>query len=159
MVVQQNIAHGTTGFIAQNNGKGNFARIRRGFRTGFKMEVLYSIFVMLIVFFFSKELISLFLGDEGVAVVTEGVKYLKVMVFLYMLPGITNVIQGYFRGLGKMKITLNATFAQMLGRVISAYILAPYFGIEGIALACLVGWICMLSYEYPLFNKAWRTVK
>jgi len=159
MVVQQNIAHGTTGFIAQNNGKGNFARIRRGFRTGFKMEVVYSVITMLIVLCFSRQLISLFLGDEGADVVNEGVKYLKVMVFLYLLPGITNVIQGYFRGLGKMKITLNSTFAQMLGRVISAYILAPYFGIEGIALACLVGWICMLAYEYPLFYRTWRTVK
>ena len=159
MVVQQNIAHGTTGFIAQNNGKGNFARIRRGFRTGFKMEVVHSVVAMLIVLCFSRQLISLFLGDEGVNVVNEGVKYLKVMVFLYVLPGITNVIQGYFRGLGKMKITLNATFAQMLGRVISAYILAPYFGIEGIALACLIGWICMLSYEYPLFYRTWRFVK
>ncbi len=153
MVVQQNIAHGTTGFIAQNNGKGNFARIRRGFRTGFKMEVVYSFVAILIVLCFSRQLISLFLGDEGTDVINEGVKYLKVMVFLYVLPGITNVIQGYFRGLGKMKITLNSTFAQMLGRVISAYILAPYFGIEGIALACLVGWVCMLAYEYPLFYK------
>lgn len=159
MVVQQNIAHGTTGFIAQNNGKGNFARIRRGFRTGFKMEVVYSVIAMVIVLFFSRPIISLFIDDEGVIIVNEGEKYLKVMVFLYILPGITNVIQGYFRGLGKMKITLNATLAQMTGRVIAAYILAPYFGIEGIALACLIGWTCMLAYEYPLFYKSWRVVR
>lgn len=159
MVVQQNIAHGTTGFIAQNNGKGNFARIRRGFRTGFKMEVVYSVIAMVIVLFFSRPIISLFIDDDGVIIVNEGEKYLKVMVFLYVLPGITNVIQGYFRGLGKMKITLNATFAQMIGRVIAAYILAPYFGIEGIALACLIGWTCMLAYEYPLFYKSWRVVR
>lgn len=159
MVVQQNIAHGTTGFIAQNNGKGNFARIRRGFRTGFKMEVVYSVIAMVIVLCFSRPIISLFIDDDGVIIVNEGEKYLKVMVFLYVLPGITNVIQGYFRGLGKMKITLNATFAQMIGRVIAAYILAPYLGIEGIALACLIGWTCMLAYEYPLFYKSWRVVR
>lgn len=159
MIVQQNIAHGTTGFIAQNNGKGNFSRIRKGFLTGLKMEVIYTVLVSVIVLFFSRELISLFMGKEELKVIDTGEQYLKIMILLYLLPGITNLIQGYFRGLGKMKVTLNATFTQMLGRVVSAYFLAPYFGIKGIALACLVGWICMLSYETPLFYKSWKQNK
>lgn len=159
MIVQQNIAHGTTGFIAQNNGKGNFKRIKKGFLTGVKMEVIYTVLVSLIVLLFSRELIALFMGNEGIEVINAGNDYLKIMVLLYLLPAITNVVQGYFRGLGKMKITLNATFTQMLGRVIAAYFLAPYFGIKGIALACLVGWICMLSYESPLFYKSWKQNK
>lgn len=159
MIVQQNIAHGTTGFIAQNNGKENFSRIRKGFLTGLKMEVIYTVLVSVIVLFFSRELISLFMGKEELKVIDAGEQYLKIMILLYLLPGITNLIQGYFRGLGKMKVTLNATFTQMLGRVVSAYFLAPYFGIEGIALACLVGWICMLSYETPLFYKSWKQNK
>jgi putative MATE family efflux protein len=156
MIVQQNIAHGTIGFIAQNNGKGNFARIRKGFLTGLKLEVVYTLFASLVVLLFSRELIALFLGKGELDVIDAGEQYLKIMMLLYLLPGITNVIQGYFRGLGKMKITLNSTFAQMLGRVIAAYALAPYFSIEGIALACLVGWICMLCYESPLFYKSWK---
>lgn len=159
MIIQQNIAHGTTGFLAQNNGKGNFNRIRKGFLTGFKMEVIYTLVATLVVVFFSRELLALFMGNGGLEVIDKGEEYLKIMVLLYLLPGITNVIQGYFRGLGMMRITLNSTFAQMLGRVISAYFLAPYFGIKGIALACLVGWICMLSYEYPLFYKSWKKNK
>ncbi|HTG65504.1 MAG TPA: MATE family efflux transporter [Flavobacterium sp.] len=159
MIVQQNIAHGTTGFLAQNNGKGNFERIRKGFLAGFKMEVVYTLVASLVIFLFSRELIELFMGKGELAVVDSANRYLKVMVLLYLLPGITNVVQGYFRGLGKMKITLNSTFAQMLGRVIAAYFLAPYFGIKGIALACLVGWICMLSYESPLFYKSWKQNK
>jgi putative MATE family efflux protein len=159
MIVQQNIAHGTTGFIAQNNGKGNFPRIKKGFLTGVKMEVIYTLLVSLIVLLFSRELIALFMGKGGIEVINAGNDYLKIMVFLYLLPAITNVVQGYFRGLGKMKITLNATFTQMLGRVTAAYFLTPYFGIKGIALACLVGWICMLSYESPLFYKSWKQNK
>ena len=159
MIVQQNIAHGTTGFIAQNNGKGNFSRIRKGFVTGLKMEVVYSVLVSIIVLFFSRELIALFMGKQELDVIEVGENYLKIMVLLYLLPGITNLIQGYFRGLGKMKITLNATLVQMFGRVIAAYFLAPYFGIKGIALACLVGWIFMLSYESPLFYKSWKQNK
>ncbi len=158
-IVQQNIAHGTTGFLAQNNGKGNFNRIRKGFLTGLKMEVVYTLVASLVVLLSSRKLIALFMGKGGIEVINAGEDYLKIMVLLYLLPGITNLIQGYFRGLGKMRITLNSTFAQMLGRVIAAYFLAPYFGIKGIALACLVGWIFMLSYESPLFFRTWKQYK
>jgi len=159
MIVQQNIGHGTTGFLAQNKGKGNFDRIRKGFLTGFKIEVIYTLLISVVVFFFSREIVSLFVGNGNVKVVNEGENYLRVMVLLYLLPAITNIIQGYFRGLGKMRITLNSTFTQIVGRVIAAYLLAPYFGITGIVLACLVGWICMLIYECPLFFKSWKQNK
>jgi len=156
MIVQQNIGHGATGFIAQNNGKGLTNRIRKGFLIGLKMEVIYTMIISAIVFMFSKELVALFTGKEELEVVAAGVSYLRIMAFLYLLPGITNILQGYFRGLGKMKITLNATVIQIIGRVISAYFMASYLGIQSFVWACLIGWICMLSYEFPKFWKSWK---
>jgi len=55
-----------------------------------------------------------------------------------------------------LKITLNSTFTQIVGRVIAAYLIAPYLGLKGIALACFVGWICMLVYELPRFIRMWK---
>ena len=156
MIVQQNIGHGITGFLAQNKGKANYNRIRKGFVIGVKMEVLYSLLMTIIIFCFAKELMVLFVGKGESQVVQEGVQYLKVMSILYLLPGITNVIQGYFRGLGKMKKTLNSTFIQIIVRVTSAYLIASYFGIKGFALACLIGWICMLGYQIPVVWKSWK---
>lgn len=159
MIVQQNIGHGTTGFIAQNKGKRLWDRIRKGYIIGFKIEVIYTVVVSVIVFFFARNLLMLFTGNEELEVVEAGVQYLQIMAFFYLLPGWTNMLQGYFRGLGLMKITLNATVIQIIGRVISAYFIAPYLGIKGFALACLIGWICMFSYEYPKFWKSWKGSK
>lgn len=156
MVVQQNIGHGTTGFLAQNNGKGLTDRIRKGFLIGVKMEIVYTIIVSAIVFIFSRQLVALFTGNEELEVVEAGVSYLRIMALLYLLPGLTNILQGYFRGLGKMKITLNATVIQIIGRVIAAYFMASYLGMQGFAWACLIGWICMLAYEFPKFWKSWK---
>jgi len=156
MIVQQNIAHGTTGFLAQNNGGGRTDRLRKGFFTGLKMEVIYSLIMGIIIFVFARPFVTLFVGNEGTKVVDSGVQYLRIMSFLYLLPGVTNILQGFFRGLGKLKITLNSTFTQIVGRVIAAYLMAPYFGLKGIALACLVGWICMMAYELPRFIKIWK---
>jgi len=159
MIVQQNIAHGTTGFLAQNNGGGRTDRLRKGFFTGLKMEVIYSLIMGIIIFVFARPFVTLFVGNEGTKVVDSGVQYLRIMSFLYLLPGVTNILQGFFRGLGKLKITLNSTFTQIVGRVIAAYLMAPYFGLKGIALACLVGWICMMAYELPRFIKIWKRNK
>nr|WP_281336606.1 MATE family efflux transporter [Flavobacterium eburneipallidum] len=156
MIVQQNISHGITGFLAQNKGKGNFSRIRKGFIVGVKMEIIYCLMMMFVVFFFAEELMVLFIGNENSKVVEAGVQYLKVMGLLYLLPGLTNVIQGYFRGLGKMNSTLSATFIQIMVRVTAAYCIASYFGIKGFALACLLGWIFMLGYQLPVFWKTWK---
>jgi Na+-driven multidrug efflux pump len=156
MIVQQNISHGITGFLAQNKGKGNFSRIRKGFLVGVKLEVIYSLVMMVVIFVFAEEIMILFMGSGESQVVEAGVQYLKVMSFLYILPGLTNVIQGYFRGLGKMNATLNATFIQIVVRVTAAYCIASYFGIKGFALACLIGWIFMLGYQLPVFRKTWK---
>lgn len=120
------------------------------------MEIIYSLIMTILVFVFSKELMTLFIGGAESEVVESGVEYLKVMAFLYVLPSLTNVIQGYFRGLGEMKITLNATVVQIIFRVLAAYLIASYFGVKGFALACLIGWICMLGYQVPVFWKNWK---
>ncbi|HQE35277.1 MAG TPA: MATE family efflux transporter [Flavobacterium alvei] len=159
MIVQQNISHGITGFLAQNKGKGNFSRIRKGFWVGVKLEVIYSLIMTVIVFVFAKEIMILFMGNGASEVVEAGIQYLQLMAFLYLLPGITNIFQGYFRGLGKMKITLNATLVQIVVRVSAAYLIASYFGVKGIALACLIGWIFMLGYQIPVLTKTWKKVK
>jgi putative MATE family efflux protein len=153
---EQNIAHAATGYIAQNNGAGKKSNIRKGFRVGIKMEIVYSIILMATIYIFAYGLTSIFVGDEGKKVILSGAEYLQTMAFYYFMPGLTNILQGYFRGMGKLKYTLNSTFLQIGGRVVAAYILAPHFGLQGIAFACLVGWIVMLAYEVPLFAHAWK---
>ncbi len=156
---EQSIANSSTTFLAQNRGAGKTDRIRKGFISSLKIELIYSLILMFTIFFGAYSLTYLFIGKEGEKVIASGVYYLQVMAFFYFLPAITNVIQGYFRGIGKLKITLNSTFIQIVGRVIAAYLLAPHFGLFGVAFACLVGWIVMLGYEVPVFLRVWKKEK
>ena len=73
------------------------------------------------------------------------------MAFFYLLPAFTNGVQGFFRGMGNMKITLISTIIQISVRVIFVYILVPALGITGVAFASLIGWICMLAAEVPYY--------
>ena len=153
---QQNIAHAMTTFIAQNRGAGKTERIERGFRAGAVLEAAYWAVLALIVLVSARGIMGLFVPDDA-AVVEMGTKYLHWMALFYLLPACTNWIQGYFRGMGDLKVTLFSTSIQMLGRVIFTFLLAPGFGIEGIAFAQLGGWLVMLAYEVPVLVHARRS--
>ncbi len=159
MTPQQNIGHANTTFIAQNRGGGKFQRIMKGYLIGLRMEFIYTFIVSLVIFLCAKPIMELFLDKGEEEAIQAGINYLHIMAFIYWMPALTNIIQGLFRGMGKMKITLNSTFVQMLGRVIAAFPLAYWFGLKGIVIACFIGWICMLSYELPFFFKQWKMIK
>lgn len=150
---EQSISHSMTTFIAQNRGANQEERMKKGFRIGMLIEFAYWVLIFIAVFFGAPYIMRLFVTEGDYDIIPLGIRYLRPMAFFYLLPAITNGLQGYFRGMGKMRVTLNATAVQMLFRVGLVYLLAPKFGIAGIAFACMGGWIAMLAYEVPVFVK------
>lgn len=151
---EQSISHGITTFAAQNRGAGKPERIRQGFCKGLKLEFLYWVFICILITLLKKPIMGLFVaGEEAEQIVALGSRYLGTMAVFYLFPAFTNGIQGYFRGMGNMNITLICTFIQTSLRVIFTWILAPSMGIYGIAFACAIGWSAMLLVEVPYYFR------
>lgn len=149
---EQSVSHAVTTFVAQNRGAGKKERIRKGFRSGLLLEVCYFVIIFTVAQVFKRPIMSLFVTGEGSAeIIGTGCEYLSLMAFFYILPGLTNCIQGFFRGMGKVKITLISTAIQTTGRVVFTFILVPKMGITGIALSCALGWSCMILFEYSYY--------
>ena len=150
---EQNIAHAMTALMAQNKGAGKNDRMREGFRCGMILEIFYGAAVMLICLVFARPLMALFVKDEEV--IGHGVVYLHLIAVMYILPAITNALQGFFRGIGDLKVTLMSSFTNMTVRVIAAapMILLWNFGIEALPYSYLAGWIAMLLVETPLLLR------
>ena len=153
---EQNIAHAMTALMAQNKGAGKNDRMREGFRCGMILELVYGAAVMLICLGFARPLMSLFVKDEEV--IGHGVVYLHLIAVMYILPAITNSLQGFFRGIGDLKVTLMSSFTNMAVRVIAAapMILLWNFGIEALPYSYLAGWVAMLLVETPLMIRIYR---
>ncbi len=150
---QQNIAHSMTAFMAQNRGASKKKRVREGFKSGMLIEFCYGLLVVIICFFGARGLMGAFTKDE--AVIAEGMKYLKLISVMYILPAMTNGIQGYFRGMGDLKVTL---FFSTLNVVVRIILVVPmvmwgHMGIEALPYAYGIGWVCMLIGEVPLYLK------
>lgn len=145
---EQSIAAAMMTFVSQNRGAKEYARMRRGLSRGLMVETAYWAMLACVVLPARAALMRLFLGDDPGAVAL-GASYLSLMAFFYLLPAFTNGLQGYFRGLGDMVITLAGTFTQISVRVIVVYLLTPRIGLTAVAWASLTGWICMLALEIP----------
>lgn len=148
---EQSISHGITTFVAQNRGAGRKERIRKGFRRGLMLEACYWVFICIAITLFRRPLMGLFVtaGNEGI--VALGSSYLGLMALFYVFPAFTNGIQGFFRGMGNMSVTLLGTFVQTSLRVVFVYLLTPEIGLMGVAYACAIGWSVMLLVEVPYY--------
>ena len=144
----RSISTGITSFTAQNKGAKDEDRIRQGFLRGMGMEIVVGAAMCAVILLLRFPLMTLFTKDE--AIIADGVRYFNLIGFCYVLPCITNGLQGYFRGIGRMKITLLATLTQISVRVIATLLLAPVMGISGVGLACVLGWAAMIAWELPL---------
>lgn len=153
---EQNIGHAMTTLLAQNRGAQKNDRIRKGFFSGLFIEFCYSVFLFFLIYFGAPHLVSLFVQKGQTEVVRLGTQYLQLIAVMYILPAFTNGLQGYFRGMGDLKVTLWSTFMNMAGRVAAAYLLAPRFGMAGFAFANLAGWVLMLICEIPLLVHSIR---
>lgn len=155
---QRSIGNSMTTFIAQNRGANEKKRMNAGLKAGMILEAFSWLAAGAIVFCFAKSIMGAFvlkkgrfIVQNGASVIDMGSSYLRLMSLFYVLPAMTNGIQGYFRGIGDLKITLASTFIQIVGRVFFAYLLIPVYGVPGIAYSCMAGWLCMLAFELPFF--------
>lgn len=88
---------------------------------------------------------------EEPEVIELGARFLRLISLMYFLPALTNGIQGFFRGIGDLKITLRSSMLSMAARVPSAALLVLYFHmeIEALPWSYAFGWFLMLAYEVP----------
>ena len=152
----QTISSAITTFMAQNRGAGKTERVRAGFLTGMKLEAAYGILIGLVTFFVRFPVMGLFVDAAQTAVIREGAAYLMWMSLFYFLPSMTNGVQGYFRGMGRMRMTLWGTITQISFRVLFVCLLTPSMGIPGVAFASALGWVCMLMLEVPFVVRGLR---
>ena len=85
---------------------------------------------------------SLFIDADETAVISEGVRYLRIEGAFYALIGILFLLYGMYRALGKPGMSVILTVMSHGTRVALAYALSalPIFGVVGIWWSVPIGW-------------------
>ena len=148
---QQNIGHAMTTLMAQNRGAAKPDRVRRGLcgrGCGSRRCTAWPSWRCA---FFGAEAHHAGCLPTSRKVIALGVRFLRLVSLFYLLPSATNGIQGGFRGVGQLQVTLNSSLLNMGGRVAAAalFVLVFHMDIEALPWSYAVGWACMLLYELP----------
>ncbi len=153
LIPEHNISHAMMSVMAQNRGAGKMDRVKETFKVGMCIELVYGALVGTVLFLFAEPIMWLF--SETEAVMQMGAGYLRLISCMYVIPAITNGIQGYFRGMGNLKITLWSSIVNMGARVLASIPLVFVFhmGVEALPWSYLVGWAAMMVYEVPYLVK------
>lgn len=138
----QDFGNAFSTFIAQNYGAGEKERIACGFKSAFKISMIFCLFVSLIVFIFAKQLMMIFINAKETEVIMEGVRYLRIEGAFYCGIGLLFLLYGLYRGLGRPGMSVVLTVLSLGTRVALAYILSPipFWGVKGIWWAVPIGW-------------------
>ncbi len=159
---QQNIGHAMTTLMAQNRGAGKHDRVKQGFHCGMRIEAAVRRADRRCMLFRCALIMKLFVTDPEV--VHLGVRFLRTVSLFYLMPAATNGIQGFFRGIGDLKVTLVSSTFNMVFRVAAAavFVLVWKMEIEALPYSYAVGWVVMLLYELPhagsVSAQPWRRI-
>ncbi len=155
---EQSIGNAMTSFMAQNDGAGKNDRIKAGFRSGLMLEVIYGLIILVVGFLFARPLVAVFVDDEEVILL--GVSFVRVVSLFYVCPSITNSVQAFFKGIGKLTIMLNCSIINSVSWVISTFFfnVILHMGFEAVSISFIVGWIATLVVEIPLIIKYYRAL-
>ena len=153
LIPERNISNAMTSVMAQNMGAGERKRVRDTFRIGLSLDLAYAAATGLLLFAFCRPAMGLFTVKEEV--IGLGVTYLRLIALMYVFPAVTNCVQGYFRGVGDLKITLVSTLLNMGVRaaVCLFLVVRTPLGIASVPWACLAGWAAMTVCEAPFLVR------
>ena len=124
--------------LSQNLGHGDRVRVRRFYRVSVCVEAALIAVLGTVCFLFPSQIVGLF-SDNG-EVIAAGARYTGTMAYLYLFAYMGEVIQGFFRGLGRLRLTMVASLLQVVLRVVLSYFLIPVWGMYGICVAVASGW-------------------
>ena len=130
-------------FVAQNYGAKQTERIRKGIRSAAVISLSFGLLISLGVFIFAKPLMTLFIDSKEIAVISEGVRYLRIEGSFYFLIAGLFLLYGLYRALGKPGMSVVLTVVSLGIRVALSYTLSkiPALGVLGIWWSVPIGWL------------------
>lgn len=155
------LASGASVLNAQYWGKGEVEPIRLVTALVLKVAFAFSLVLSVLILLFPEQVMRIYTPEE--AVIREGVKYLRIIVFTYVIYGVTATYISTLRSIASIRIAVVVYLTSLCVNVFLNWVLifgnlgAPAMGIEGAALATLIArlteFVITLTYAFFIDKK------
>ena len=132
----------TSILTAQNYGACRKDRVEGTFWCSLRWMAVLGILSGLGMFLLAPYAIALMLGtSEGIAF-TAAVSYLRFVAVFYTFCFTGNTFTGYYSGTGRVMLPFIGALGHISIRVVLSWVLFPHMGLNAVALATGLGWLC-----------------
>lgn len=136
------VSSATSILTAQNSGAGRSDRVRAAFWCSLRWTAALGIVCAVGMFAFAPHAIPLLLGSRTGVAYTQAVAYLRAVSLFYLFCFTGNTFTGYYGGIGKVMLPFLGALGHISIRVVLSWLLFPYLGLNAVAVATGIGWIC-----------------
>lgn len=151
------LAGGVSNYTAQNLGAGKADRVKSGFKSGLITAEIVALVITLISVIFPDQLIGLFVENPTETVIATGRSFLRIISPFYFTVCAKLIADNVLRGSGTMVFFMISTFADLILRVVLAYVFSGFMGVDGVWWSWPVGWgisACLSQIFY--FKGLWQ---
>lgn len=156
LCLSQGVSAGAVVCISQCFGHGDAPRVRRFHYLGLAVQLTLGLGIGTACFFLPRQIIGIF--SDNAEVIAAGARYTGFMSYIYIFSCLGESIQGFFRGIGRLRLTMIASLLQIVLRVVLSSLLIPRWGIPGICVSVATGWCLLVLIEGTYSLKKARTL-
>ena len=147
-------------FAGQNMGARKLNRVNEGLRDASILGTIYSVLAFLVVLFFARPLLGLFIDSQAEAAVTDmGARFLTINAAFYVPLLFVNIVRLSIQGMGYTRVAMLAGLSEMIARTAVAVLLVPVVGFTGACFANPAAWVLADLFLFPCYRRVMRALR
>lgn len=138
-------------FGGQNVGAGKLDRLGSGLRSAVILGAVYSALILVVLIFFGRELILLFVSASEATVIAQAKQFLVTNAAFYLMLALVNIVRFLIQGMGFSGFAVFAGVFEMVARALVGLVFVPIFGFTAACFASPLAWIFADCFLIPAF--------
>lgn len=138
-------------FGGQNVGAGRLDRLGRGLRSAVILGAIYSALILVVLIFFGRGLILLFVNANEAAVIAQAKQFLVTNAAFYLMLALVNIVRFLIQGMGFSGFAVFAGVFEMIARALVGLVFVPIFGFTAACFASPLAWVFADCFLIPAF--------
>lgn len=138
-------------FGGQNVGAGRLDRLGRGLRSAVILGAIYSALILVVLIFFGRDLILLFVSAKEAAVIAQAKQFLVTNAAFYLMLALVNIVRFLIQGMGFSGFAVFAGVFEMVARTLVGLVFVPIFEFTAACSANPLAWIFADCFLIPAF--------
>lgn len=146
-------------YVGQNRGAWKLDRIKKGVHVAMFISIGCCVVFFLVMFFFGKQLTSIFLKNPSDDILTTARTYLIGNSAFYIALAAVDIYRFAIQGMGFSKFAMFSGLFEMVARSVMGIFIVPLLGFWGVALASPCAWVLADLFLIPAFLGCMKKLK